>query len=288
MCPVSLMLRNKVVIYDNLSHPFVRPDIAISTKESPGWSILGNNLYYIHLMLLCKSDMQSLLVDVFVLMLILVLLLFPDMVTYLNMFRNYCNWKGFGAYATSMKCVVFGTIFLVFPMQYVVHWAARAFVWIFLGPLMKLVDIRYVHPSYRTREELEADPEFHGTNLESVLTSEALQKMIRRGRLAGEEAMKLKDMREHRFGKFSFQVPAVDTQRKPNIPLPSSSAQPYLGTAGDPSKGFVDVDKSTWVPLPGQNLTGTMVHHLAMSSENLVALSEEVQSEEALKEKKDA
>jgi hypothetical protein len=93
---------------------------------------------------------------------------------------------------------------------------------------------------------LGANHKFDSTNLETILSSEALKKMVRRGRLAGEEAVKLKDMREHKFGKLSFQVPAVDTQRKPNIPLPSSTAQPYLGSKGDPKEGFVDADNSTW------------------------------------------
>jgi hypothetical protein len=189
------------------------------------------------------------------------------MVIYLNMIRNFVNWKGFGAYAMSMKCILMGTVFLVLPMQYVVLWVARLFVWTLLGPLMKVVDILYVHPVYRTREELEANPTFDSTNLETILSSETLQKMVRRGRLAGEEAIKLKDMREHKFGKLSFQVPAIDTQRKPNIPLPSSTAQPYLGSKGDPQYGFVDVDKSTWEFEPGQNLTGIMVPHLVTKPE---------------------
>jgi hypothetical protein len=33
------------------------PDIAIDTEESASWSILGNNLYYVHLMLSCKCRM---------------------------------------------------------------------------------------------------------------------------------------------------------------------------------------------------------------------------------------
>mmetsp|Transcript_435 Transcript_435/g.674 ORF Transcript_435/g.674 Transcript_435/m.674 type:complete len:828 (-) Transcript_435:139-2622(-) len=214
-------------------------NIAITTEESTSWSILGNSLYYVHLMLY-------------------------SMVTILNTFRNFANWKGYGAYSLSMQFVFMGTIFLVFPMQYVLLWTARVVVWVLLGPWMKVIDIMYIHPIYRTRDELKVDPEFHGTNLESILASDSIQKMVRNDRLAGEDAIKLKDMREHQFGKLSFRVPAVDTQSKPNIPLPSSTAQPYLGTKGDTTKGFVDVDNATWCCISGQNLTGTMVmHHLA-------------------------
>jgi hypothetical protein len=186
-------------------------------------------------------------------------------VTYLNMFRNFVNWRSYGAYFTSMELLALGTIFLIFPMHVAILWMARMFVWIFLGPLMKVIDLLFIRGHYRTREEMEADPEFHGTNLESILTSSSLEQMVYRGRLASEEAMKLKAMREYKFGKLSHRVPAFDTQRQPSIPLPMSTAQPYLGSGGDPAKGFVDVDpaKINWTYVVGQLLTGTMVHRHA-------------------------
>jgi hypothetical protein len=181
------------------------------------------------------------------------------------MFRNYVNWRSYGAYFISMELLALGTIFLIFPMHFAILWMARMFVWITLSPLMKFVDLLFVRAYYRTREELEVDPEFHGTELESVLTSSSLERMIQSGRLASEEAMKLKAMREHKFGKLSQRVPAFDTQRQPSIPLPTSTAQPYLGSGGDPAKGFVDIDaaKLKWTYVFGQHLTGTMVHRHA-------------------------
>lgn len=211
-------------------------NIAISTEDGAGWSLFGNNLYYAHMGLYY-------------------------MVTYLSVFRNFMNWRSFGAYFASTQFLTLGTIFLVFPMQYALLWSARIFVWIFLGPLMKVFDVLCIRPRYRNRDELEADPEFHKTNLESILTSDSLKAMIRSGRLAGEEALKLKHMRENQFGKFAQQIPAVDTQRKPCIPLPESTAEPYLGTKGDSGLGFVDTDKKVWHQVPGQNLTGSMIPH---------------------------
>ena len=163
----------------------------------------------------------------------------------------------------SIELLALGTIFLIFPMHHFILWVARIFVWVFLGPLMKVVDILFIASHYRAREELEAEPEFHGTNLESVLVSDQLQVMVQNGRLSSEEALKLKAMREYKFGRLSQHVPAFDTQCEPSIPLPKSSAQPYLGCKGDPNKGFVDVesDKIKWTYVAGQNLTGTMVYH---------------------------
>ena len=163
----------------------------------------------------------------------------------------------------SMQLLGLGTIFLVLPMQYALLWGSRLFVWVFLGPFMKVVDIMLIHPYYRDREELEANPQFGETNLDAILESENLQQMVKKGRIAGEEALKLKDMREYKFGKYAHRIPPVDNQRKPNIPLPESTARPYLGPAGDVTKGFVDVEpeKVSWCYVPGQQLSGTMVLH---------------------------
>jgi len=74
--------------------------------------------------------------------------------------------------------------------------------------------------------------------------------------------MQLKDMRTHVFGEFSQLIPAVDTSRFLSIPLPESSAQPYLGSDGDPKKGFVDIPEKAKVfyYAPGQRLEGDMIH----------------------------
>jgi len=57
---------------------------------------------------------------------------------------------------------------------------------------MKIVDMFYVHPYYRTTEELMADPTVKDTNLENVLTSESIKNMGKSARLASEEALKVR------------------------------------------------------------------------------------------------
>lgn len=146
-------------------------------------------------------------------------------------------------------------------------WSARILVWLFLGPLMKIVDILFVHPRYRTREELESNAEIIGVPLsESVLKSQKVKAMVNDGHFACEEAMKLQHMREHRFGKLAQLIPAIDTQRKPDIPLAEySTAQPYLGSQNDETEedGFVDIpqEQIEWIFAPGQKLEGNMTYH---------------------------
>lgn len=63
--------------------------------------------------------------------------------------------------------------------------------------------------------------------------------------------MKLKDMREAHFGKYSQLVPFTDFSRHPYIPLADSSAEPYCNG-----------DVSTTVPMErvsGQKLKGHMI-----------------------------
>ena len=57
---------------------------------------------------------------------------------------------------------------------------------------MKLVDIFYIHPRYRTTEEVMADPTVKDTNLENVFESESLKNMGASARLASEEALKVR------------------------------------------------------------------------------------------------
>lgn len=76
-------------------------------------------------------------------------------------------------------------------MHQVLLWVSRLFVWTLLGPWMKLVDMYYVHPYYRTKEEIMVDPTVKDTNLESVLTSNLLKEMGKSARLASEEALKV-------------------------------------------------------------------------------------------------
>lgn len=150
---------------------------------------------------------------------------------------------------------------------------------------MKIVDIWFVHPHYRTTEELKQDPVFRGTNLESLFDSSKFQEMAKSVRVAAEDARKLKDMREYRFGKWSEVIPTVDMSRFPSVPSDASTAEPYLGAPSpktlpnkeektkrdirkddnkdeDEHRGYVDIPKKQMriIELSGQKLAGNMLH----------------------------
>lgn len=195
------------------------------------------------------------------------------------MIRNILNWRGYQAHQLTVLSFGITVAWFVLPMEFLVRWVLRILIWTLLGPGMKLVDIFLFHPFYNTREELEADPSHDGWELERLLESEALEKMGEAARLAAEEALKLKDMRSHRFGDLSQLIPAADSSRFPSVPLAASSAQPYLGPAqaaaakdgddnktadenNETTKGFRDLppEQKNWTYVPGQRLEGHMIH----------------------------
>lgn len=96
------------------------------------------------------------------------------------------------------------------------------------------------------------EPEPDVPDFEALLESDVFLNMSASGRIVGENAVKLKDMREHMFGQFSEVVPAVDSSRYPSVPLPASSARPWV------SKEQANV-KTEEIYVYGQKLRGTMI-----------------------------
>jgi hypothetical protein len=136
---------------------------------------------------------------------------------------------------------------------------------------MKLVDIAWAHKYYRTYEELLANPVLlDPPNFEFILESDTVRSFGRVGRLHAEEALKLKDMREHLYGHFSKRVPSYDQSRYPSIPLPQSTARPYRSAEeaavstipGVIDRCYIDLAASEqeWQYIPDQKLEGNMIH----------------------------
>jgi hypothetical protein len=78
---------------------------------------------------------------------------------YLRIAKSFVTWEQSRAsFWLVNTCVLAGILLVGIPWDFLIHWAFRIAVWIFLGPWMKLVDILFVKG--RTREELrEAEKE---------------------------------------------------------------------------------------------------------------------------------
>lgn len=206
------------------------------------WSFLSGRLYYLHMFLkyLCK---------------------------YTRLYFALINWHGYYANKFTTTLLFLGTLFLLPPVQFGAWWSVRILAWALLGPWMKLVDIYWIHRWYKTSDELfelvgrGEEPEADLPDFEALLESDIFMKMTHSGRIVSEEAIKLKDMREYVFGQFSEVVPAVDSSRYPSVPLPASSARPWIPQ----EQASIKLDETH---VPSQKLRGTMILKQADLTEN--------------------
>jgi hypothetical protein len=204
------------------------------STQSSGWHFLSGRLHSVHMMLkmICTSA---------------------------RLYFSLINWQGYYANKLTTTLVLLGTICMLPPVHFIAWWAVRIVAWTVLGPWMKLVDVYWVHGWYKTSDELMqlviagVAPEPDLPDFASMLESDVFLKMSHAGRVIGENALKLKDMREHVFGAYCEVIPAVDPSRFPSVPLPSSSACPYdpVAVPSSPTVG------NTYVA--GQKLSGTMI-----------------------------
>ena len=126
---------------------------------------------------------------------------------------------------------------------------------------MKLFDVFFVKDYYRTRAELAADPTIEEPDIDSIFADAKYSALAKKVRVAAEDAIKLKEMREHRFGTYSCRVPASDESRFPSIPMPQSTARPYDASGSHGMEyHYLGPEDCSFVKLPGQKLHGTMIH----------------------------
>lgn len=184
--------------------------------------------------------------------------------------RNFLSWKSNYTAVVTTNCILLATAWLIFPVSRITRWLLRAIVWTLLGPWMgKFLDYKYFRPWYATDEELieriqngTADVEHDLPDFDSVLESDTFGKIVHAGRLQAEELYKLRDMRTLLFGSFSDAVPFSDNSRYPSVPLPQSSAvrTDWIVPPVDSIRGYF---------VPGQLLTGNMIHSRTLSAVHL-------------------
>ena len=195
------------------------------------------------------------------------------MCKYIRVLRNFVNWNGLGTYKFTANLLVLATAWAFFPSKHLAVWPIRAFVWIFFGPWVKLLDAFWIHTYYRTKEDLLRDGIPETTEdmkediakrpniLDPILRSAWFHKTTLSGRIVIEDNLKLIAFRELLFGKYTELIPAIDTSRYPSVPDSSSFAQPYGDGTGTRKGDYVDIppEDKKWSHAHGQKLTGKMV-----------------------------
>lgn len=143
-------------------------------------------------------------------------------------------------------CVVTGIVLLIVPWDKIIKWTFRIFVWTFLGPWMRLVDIYYVQKQLDKKGNVKSVEERMHDRKEDLMASSQLVQSRR------EDAKKMKSMRKYLFGKYSIQVPVSKEARYFDVPLPASYAQPHVSLPGHHHKIVARA--------LGQNLDGHMIY----------------------------
>jgi hypothetical protein len=108
-----------------------------------------------------------------------------------------------------------GLVSLFLPWTFILTWTGRIVVWGFLGPQMKLVDLTLTTRSGGggTKGDGETD-EKDGVTVQKLV--ETFQTQFNLARMRREETVKLKDIKELAFGKYSIQVPSFNLGRLRN------------------------------------------------------------------------
>jgi len=143
-----------------------------------------------------------------------------------------------------------GLVALILPWGFILTWIGRIVVWTFLGPHMKFVDL-----FLRANEKKDG-------RLHELIENFDIQS--NGARLRREKALKVKDMKEVAFGKFSVQVPSFNLSRHYDRPLPQSSSRvcrerPARFRIRDNRRvSIADLGRKNPL-IPGQQLYGSMI-----------------------------
>jgi len=169
-------------------------------------------------------------------------LILRDIIFYARWLRKIlsCDDSQISFLMTSM-CILIGGLLSVIPIVRIFHWICRVLIWVFLGPWMKLVDLRRISPSKQKVNK-------HVQKVMDDIKTREKKRWIE-ARMNREEALKLKATRILRFGRFAVRVPSANITRHHDIPLPQSSARPL---------NYADVDMPKKY-IPGQNHFGVMI-----------------------------
>mmetsp|Transcript_3353 Transcript_3353/g.7935 ORF Transcript_3353/g.7935 Transcript_3353/m.7935 type:complete len:1186 (-) Transcript_3353:1130-4687(-) len=144
-----------------------------------------------------------------------------------------------------------GLVSLLLPWGFILTWVGRFLVWGLFGPHMKLVDL-----TLRAKSK-------SGDSLETIMKGFDIQKMLARERR--ERALKIKDIKEAAFGKYSVQIPSFNLARHFDRPLPESSGRVCRKgksrNCGRSSRrlSVVDISKEGEPWIPGQQLYGDLI-----------------------------
>lgn len=122
---------------------------------------------------------------------------------YLRGIKKVTTWEdGMLSFWITLPCIIIGIMLLILPTIFLIHWTCRLFIWICLGPWLRLYSelfiIEHNDPLHFDSNEKRNE---YGEKLIQNIT-EQFQEIERVARMKGEDAMKMKSMRTIRFGQY--------------------------------------------------------------------------------------
>ncbi len=184
------------------------------------------------------------------------------------------------SYKFTIDLMMFATTWALFPYkQFVVKMLLRMVLLAVIGPQNRIIDHIWIRPYYRTKEdlirdgipattdEMKADILSRPNILDPILSSKWVYELGKAGRIVVEDNLKLQAAREVLYGKYSENIPAVDSSRYASVPTSASFAQPYSSPGGldsivkDADGTYRDImpDCKIWSHVPSQKLKGFII-----------------------------
>lgn len=177
----------------------------------------------------------------------------------------------------TLPCIVIGIALLILPSVFLIHWLCRLFIWICLGPWLRLYYEVFVvdHSSPMYFDNNEKRKEYAKQLIQNI--SEQFQE----SRMKGEDAMKMKAMRTIRFGEHIARVPPTNTTRHYDFPISQSKAS-HLSNFPDHQ---LPQDVALKV-VPSQRLVGKMIPMTEEQMKIIALKSKKVDEKDTKKEDK--
>lgn len=133
----------------------------------------------------------------------------------LRFLKNIVTWQeSYYSFIITSVCLALSFACYFIPWGWIIKVVSRSFVWVCLGPWMKLVDIRNKRKKKRSSS----------TKVQKM--TELVDKSRFRSMLYGESEIKMKAHKSSLFGNLSIHVPIIKQERFLDIPLPESTATP--------------------------------------------------------------
>jgi hypothetical protein len=190
---------------------------------------------------------------------------------YMRIIRNIVTWKSYNySFVIMARFFVLGMALMFFPMISMFRWVCRIVVFTFLGPWMKIIDVYFIQPFYPTANDKRELSDYQDFIVDTFYdVTKVMNKLKHKIRLAEEEGLKLKDMKEVRFGNFTEEVKVMDMERHASIPEPTSTARPFTSDRSmqEHSYQYIPMESDRAKRMCGQRLYGSMIPHTKLETE---------------------